>query len=91
MHDKHFQNAIAKLQAPGHLDVNLSIAEKEAVKIFKVTAAEEDEAKVDIALALARSVSFTCTRYEQQQQSRELTMIDNRKCMDPSTLEMVTA
>ena len=42
-------HAIAKLQAPSHVDANITPSEKEAVKVFKITAAdEEEEAKSDI-------------------------------------------
>ena len=42
VHDKHFENAVAKLQAPSHIDANLTPSEKEAA------ADEEEEAKSDI-------------------------------------------
>ena len=115
VHDKHFENAIAKLQAPSHIDANLTPSEKEAVKVFKITAAdEEEEAKSDIpqmgyaerklredAERLLKKqkrseyrsvahVTNNSNRAERLFSGAKLNMTDTRKCMDPSSLEMVT-
>jgi hypothetical protein len=112
VHDKHFENAIVKLQSPG--DINLTAAEKEAIKVFKVTAATADEAKEDLShlgyaerklredaekhlKKLKRSeyrsvahVANNSNRAERLFSGTKLFMTDQRKCMDPSTLEMAT-
>jgi hypothetical protein len=116
VHNKFFESAIVKLQAP--IEVRLTGAEAEAVKVFKIdasTAGADDEGKEEegpvegYAEKILREaaekaskkqkkseyrsvahVASNSNRCERLFSSTKLVMTDQRKCMDPSTLEMIT-
>ena len=113
VHNKHFENAIVKLQGPS--DAKLSRLEEEAVKIFKIDVTtdtqeerhndreegyaarilREDAEKIQKKQKRAdyRSVAHVASnnnKCERLFSGTKLVMTDQRKCMDPSTLEMVT-
>jgi hypothetical protein len=114
VHDKHFENAIVKLQGPN--EARLSPQEKEAIKVFKVDVTNADEEDIEdmqdegYAARILREdaartqkkqkrtdyrsvahVSSHNNRCERLFSGTKLVMTDQRKCMDPSTLEMRTA
>jgi len=113
VHNKHFEQAIVKLQGP--TDARLSRLEEEAVKIFKIditNAAEEEKRVVEDEGYAAKILREDAERTQKKQKRADyrsvahvasnnnrcerlfsgtkLVMTDQRKCMDPSTLEMVT-
>lgn len=114
IHNKAFESAIIKLQAPIHM--RLTHSEAEAVKVFKIDAStdgtnegQEEEHNEGYAQSIIREdtekalkkqkkaeyrsvkhVASNSNRCERLFSGTKLVMTDQRKCMDPSTLEMVT-
>ena len=114
VHDRAFESAMVKLQGP--VEVALTLAEKDAVKVFKETAGDsstdvrEERQNESYAQKVLREasekrskkkskngeyravlhVSSNSNICERLFSGNMLVMSDQRKCMDPSTLETVT-